>query len=142
MLLSYRRLKALVPSLNERPHGLDEFYQFVRADKIELTEKRFKKRGYYAISDGPNPISFIFLNTAQHIAKYLESAYHELTHHLVDYPCPFVKRKAESDAQMLTLIFLIPLNSLPRLVDDFYTLDAVYRDLVERRYKIYVRYGI
>jgi Zn-dependent peptidase ImmA (M78 family) len=142
MLLAYRRLKELVPSLNKRSHTAQDFWRIVEGESVFVSESYLKKRGYFAIKNLPPEFYFIFLQYNPAHFQWLETAFHELVHYFLHYPCDFLLNRHQCEAEEFALVFLIAEKDLPYLVANYAWQDEYFQLLIYRRLQVLHHNGI
>jgi hypothetical protein len=105
MMLSYSRIKSLVPDYNRRCFTRHSILALTRKYNCEFVEKPLKKPGYY-VTDCGGDIIFVDSRLKSHF--WFEVAFHEIVHLLIHYPCDFLHSKQQFEAENLALIFMIP----------------------------------
>lgn len=140
MNLSLPKLYRIMPDLNRRPLDESDFWQVCESRKIDVIERRQKKKGYYVpTKDG----DFVFIDSRLKNLNWLTVAYHELFHALLHFPAPFLAGKHQFEANAFTIISLCP---LPALSDTEYLRAANYchvrRFIIRERQRLNFLYGI
>lgn len=139
MMLSYQRIKEVIPAFNERPLTPEDFFFLTETNDIDVCEMKLKRRGYHVWDDGDD---YIFIKKTLRGLKWQETAFHELFHALVQVPLAIIHRKQQLEASAFALIALVP---LPMLRDyDFLEQNPtrhaywIYRE----RQRVYFLYGV
>ena len=108
-MLSYLKIKEIIPAFNERPLTDADFFFLTDTNRIEVNEIKIKKRGYHIWKDGA---VFIFIRKTLRGLKWLETAFHELFHAVLQIPTRYLHCKQQIEANVFALIALIPLPML------------------------------
>lgn len=150
MNLSIEKIRRYFPEFNLRPHDEKDFWRVAKQLKIIVDEQPLLIEGYYEYR---NKKHYILINTNQSKYEWLLTAFHELTHRLLDAPykkssillkrdLEKLKQKQERRAEDIALIFLIPKNMLFELQNTpFDELHPFTQKSLVHRQKVFERYG-
>ena len=139
-MLSYLKIKEIIPAFNERPLTDADFFFLTDTNRIEVNEIKIKKRGYHVWEDGED---FIFIRKTLRGLKWLETAFHELFHAVLQIPTRYWRHyKQQIEANAFALIALIPAPMLRGLafLEEHPTIYAHY--LFKERKRVFDLYGI
>lgn len=139
MMLCYERIKKIIPAFNERPLTEDDFYFLTEVNNIDVCEMKLKKRGYH-VWDGED--DYIFIKKTLRGLKWMETAFHELFHAMLQIPLKYMHRRQQLEANAFALIALIPLPMLQSysFLEENPTRHAYW--LFKERQKIFFLYGV
>ena len=140
MNLSYRILKNRISSFNRKAHGEQDFYRIAKEQKFQVYDLELECLGcYVADKDG----DYIFIDPRIRPPLRYEVEFHELTHALLDFPCDFLYFRQQLNAEIFSLIFLIPKKQLLELLQmPFDEIDYRLQPFIIRRKKIYEIFGV
>lgn len=137
--MAYDIIKKLIPAYNERALTEDDFSFLADTNEIGVCELPLKKRGYHAWDAG---IDCVFIRKTLKGLKWLETAFHELFHALLQVPCDFLHDRQQKEVVALCLIALIPLPMMENylFLEENPTPHA--KKLFREREKVYFLYGV
>lgn len=140
MNLTYRILRERVSSFNRRSHGESTFHRIRKRIDCDFDEKPRQKKGYYVTDESGD---VIFIDSRLSGKTRLEVLYHELTHALIHYPASFLERRNQLQAEIFSLIFLIPRKELFEYMNTpFEEIDSRLVPFLIRRQRIFERFGV
>lgn len=150
MIISYHLLKGHVPDLNERDHTEKDFWKILKRDRVRFEQADISVLGYYEIDEYGQ--EHIVINSQLTGAEWLRTAFHETTHHFLDYPISdeviklcrsmeVIQTRQEINAEALSLILMF---SFPTLENYILTGDIPehLEPYIEERLRILEIYGI
>jgi Zn-dependent peptidase ImmA (M78 family) len=137
--LSYERVKQIIPAFNERALTSEDFFLLGETSEIDIAEIKLKKRGYHVWDDGDD---YIFIKKTLRGLKWLETAFHELFHAVLQAPLKGMHAKQQLVANAFALIALIPLPMLEdySFLEENPTAHAFW--LYKERLRVKFLYGI
>jgi Zn-dependent peptidase ImmA (M78 family) len=114
--LSTEKIRSFFPEFNERAHDETDFWRVAQQTKTIVKETPLLIEGYYEYK---NKRHYILINSNLSRFEWLLTAFHELTHRLLDAPynkskillkrdIERLKQKQEERAENIALILLIP----------------------------------
>lgn len=136
---SYDIVKKLIPSLNERQLTDVDFSFTADFKGFDVCEMKLKKRGYHVWDDG---VDYIFIKKALRGIKWLETAFHELFHAVLQIPMKALHDKQQKEVVALSLIAIIPFPMLENYTFLEENPTPYARRLFKEREKIYFFYGV
>ena len=139
MKLAFSTLKKIIPELNERIITPKRILEIFRQRGIDFFELNIEDDGAFVTSDGR---SFVFLKSILQQLVYHETLLHEGGHALIHYPADFLERKHQLEAEVFSLVGMMPLKDLPRLNRIKHQLDAESYELLKRRNKANSIWGL
>jgi Zn-dependent peptidase ImmA (M78 family) len=139
MMLSYIRIKEIIPAFNERPLTPEDFFYLTAENDIFVSEIKLKKRGYHVWEEGED---FIFIKHSLRGLKWLETAFHELFHAVLQIPTKYLHCRQQIEANAFALIALIPQKLLTsyQFLEENPTTYAHW--LFKERKRVFFLYGI
>lgn len=139
MMLSYLKIKEIIPAFNERALTPEDFFLLAETNNIDVCEMKLKRRGYYVWDDGDD---YVFIKMSLRGLKWLETAFHELFHALTSIPVDYLHHKQQIEANAFALIALIPLPSLKSyaFLEENPTSNAQW--LFKERKRVFFLYGV
>ncbi len=139
MMLSYNKVKEIIPAFNERPLTPEDFFILTEMNDIDVCEMKLKKRGYHVWEDGDD---YIFIKKTLCGLKWLETAFHELFHAVLQIPTGYMHFKQQMEANAFALIALIPLPMLDgySFLEENPTTHAYW--LFKERRRVFFLYGV
>lgn len=137
--LSYNKIKEIIPAFNERSLEAEDFFFLTETNSIDVCEMKLKKRGYHVWEDGED---YIFIKKTLRGLKWLETAFHEMFHAVLQVPTNYIHHKQQLEANAFALIALIPLPMLDgySFLEENPTAHAHW--LFKERKRVYFLYGI
>ena len=132
MTLTYLQLKKILPELNEEIITPDRIFEVFQEKKIDFHELPLEGDGCYVTEEGKD---YVFLRSAMRQLLFYKTLLYESVHALVHYPAPFLLWRHNLEAEVLSLIGMMPLSDLPRLNRIKNQLDEENYDLLMRRNK-------
>lgn len=151
MNLSLEKIKETFPDLNERDHTSNDFWRAAKSLKILVKEEPMLIPGYYKVFRN-QPV--ILLNSDLPPMEWLLTAFHELTHHLLDFPYKKSSVLLYRDVQKLQSIqeeraeavALILLVSIPKLRElegtPFDQLHPFTQKVLIKRQRVFEKFGV
>lgn len=135
MNITFRILKNIFPELNEKVITSERIRQVFEERNIELLEVPMKGKGCYVSHENKD---YVFLRYNLSSLIYHETLLYESVHALLHVPSAhFLKRQHDLEAEVFSLVMMMPLADLPRLNIIKYQLDAENYEYVEQRNKIH-----
>lgn len=140
MMLAYSRIKQLVPEFNRATFTRRQIAALALKFNCEIYERKQKKFGYYVPDKSGD---YIFIDSRISAPFYFEVLFHEIVHLLIHYPCEFLTRKQDFEAENLALVFLVPKRTLFEYHQTpFDHIDKRLIPYLIRRQRIFEHYGI
>ncbi len=151
MLLSINKIKEVFPDFNEREHTADDFWRVAKQNKIIVREEPLLIDGYFKVY---RKRPYILINSNLPEFERLLTAFHELTHYLLD--APYKKSSVllyrdvqklesiqEQRAEEIALVLLIPKWKLLELEETpFEDLHPYTQQLLVKRQRIFEKHKI
>lgn len=142
MNLTYSRLKALIPPLNERIIMPEDIYKLFNKLEVELVEMPLRKRGYYKW-DYETRKDYVFIKRGLNQFLLHETLLHEACHASTSViAIESLLRRYELQAEIFTAIALMPFQLMKRSVKVIGSLDKETYELLKKRLKIYEVFNI
>lgn len=129
-MLTYLRLKQFLPELNIKIITPEKILNVLRLHNIEYAEIAMRGRGCYVNKDGKD---YVFLKSAMTQFLHHETLSYEAAHALTHFPADFLFWRHNLEAEVLSLICMIPKTHLKRLNRIKHQLDADTYDLLMKR---------
>jgi Zn-dependent peptidase ImmA (M78 family) len=129
----------MIPAFNERALTAEDFFVLGETSQIDIAELKLKKRGYHVWYEGDD---YIFIKKGLRGLKWLETAFHELFHAVLQVPMKSMHAKQQLVANAFALIALIPLPMLNdySFLEENPTTHAYW--LFKERQRVLFLYGI
>lgn len=134
MKLTFLQLKKIIPELNKKVITAARIFQVFRERQIEYNEIKMQGAGAYVTEDGKD---YVFLRDSLQAYLYHETLAYEGTHALCHYPASFLAFRHNLEAEVLSLVMMMPLSDLSRLNKIKHQLDDESYELLKRRNKAY-----
>ncbi len=123
MNLIFDKILEYFPDFNEREHNANDFWRIAKLEKIVVEEEPLLIPGYYQVKKKK---PYILINSNLSPFDWLLTAFHELTHHLLDVPykkssillyrnAQLLESIQEKRAEEIALMLLVPLKMLEEL---------------------------
>lgn len=132
MTLTYLQLKKILPELNEEIITPDRIFEIFQEKEIDFHELPLEGDGCFVTEEGKD---YVFLRSAMRHLLFYKTLLYESVHALVHHPAPFLLWRHNLEAEVLSLIGMMPLSDLPRLNRIKNQLDDENYDLLMRRNK-------
>lgn len=132
MKLTLLQLKKMLPEINRRVITPARILQIFRQQNIEFCEIPMEGLGGCVSDTGRE---YVFLRNSLPHLLYHETLSYEGVHALSHHPAPFLRWRHDLEAEVLSLVFMMPLTDLPRLNRIKHQLDEESYELLERRNK-------
>jgi Zn-dependent peptidase ImmA (M78 family) len=151
MPLFAEKVTEYFPDFNKREHLAEDFWLLAKSEKIVVKEERLLIQGYYKVYK-KKPV--ILINSDLPPLEWLKTAFHEITHHILDSPykkssillyrdVQKLENKQEERAEAVALILLVPQWKLKELENTpFDQLHPYTQELLTRRQYVFRKYGI
>lgn len=140
MNFTLKILRSRIASLNCRAHYEIDFHRVRRKIKCGYVLKNQNRSGYY-VTDISGDL--IFIDAKIHGLNKLETQFHELIHALLHYPCDFLARKQQLQAEVFALVLMIPKRDLFKYTTmNFEEIDYKLIPYLKRRKYIYEVFGV
>ncbi len=151
MNLIFDKIKEVFPEFNQREHTADDFWFVAKKEKIWVKEEPLLIPGYYQVCKNK---PCILINSNLSAFDWLLTAFHELTHHILDVPYKkssiLLYRKVqrlqniqERRAEEIALILLVPKIMLEKLENTpFDQLHPFTQKLLVKRGRIFEKHRI
>lgn len=150
MQLSTDRIREFFPDFNLRAHDEKDFWRAAQDLKVVVQETPLIIEGYYEYKKKQH---YILINSNLNHFDWLLTAFHELTHRILDVPykkstlllkrdLEKIKQKQERRAEDIALMFVIPLKMLLELQDTpFEELNPSLQKYLIQRQNVYERHS-
>ncbi len=132
MILTFDCLKRILPELNETVISPERILAKLAALNVKVFDAAIEENGYYITTAKRD---YIFLKNGMAHLIYHETLAHEFSHFGCHYPADFLRRKHQLEAEMMSLICMMPLTNLSRLNAVRHQFDNENYDLLMRRNK-------
>jgi Zn-dependent peptidase ImmA (M78 family) len=149
MNLIFDKIIKVFPDFNKREHDANDFWRVAKKEKIIVTEEPLLIPGYYKVEKRK---PYILINSNLSPFDWILTAFHELTHHILDVPykknsillyrnVQRLESIQESRAEEIALMLLIPLKRLEELEKTpFDQLHPFTQKLLVKRQRIFESY--
>lgn len=132
MKLTFLQLKKIIPELNRQVVSAARILQVFKDRDVEYHELPLQGKGCYVTASGRD---YVFLRDSLTSLLFHETLTYEATHALCHYPAPFLLWRHNIEAEVLSLVMMMPLADLPRLNRIKHQLDDESFELLKRRNK-------
>lgn len=140
MLTSYNIVRKRVYTFDRISHADADFRAICWKINCDYVFKPQRKKGYFVTDSSGD---YIFIDSRITGFNRFEAMFHELTHALLDVPCPFLHFRQQIQAETFALIFLIPKKMLFEYMNmSFDEIDYRLIPYLKRRKFIFDTYGI
>lgn len=139
MLLTYKRLKELIPFLNERVVTPEDLYAVFDRLGIHYFERKMRKNGYYVRADGED---YVFIKRGLETILAHETLAHEGGHALTQIPEKDLESRNQLQAEAFALICLMPVGTFRNLSRTADALEGEEYELLKRRNEVWNRWRI
>ncbi|MBS4027204.1 MAG: hypothetical protein KGZ58_01095 [Ignavibacteriales bacterium] len=151
MNLSLEKIKETFPFINEKAYTSNDFWRVAKSLKIIVKEEPLLIDGYYKVEKG-KPV--ILINIDLPPVEWTLTAFHELVHHLLDFPykkssvllyrdVQKMQSIQEERAEAIALILMIPILKLKELEETPFDQPHPFtQKVLVKRQRIFERFGV
>lgn len=139
MNITYLLLKKVLPELNRCVITVERILQVFCQRNIEYYEIPLEGDGAFVTKDGNN---YVFLRSALTQLLKHETILHEGCHALIHYPAPFLLRRHQLQADIFSLIGIMPLADLKHINRLKHQLEPESFELLKRRNEVNRRWKL
>lgn len=139
MHLIFSILKKTLPELNREIITPARMIYVFYHRLIEFHELDMPDAGAFVTCDGKN---YVFLKMALQQLIYHETILHEGCHALVHHPAPFLMWRHQIEAEVFSLVGMMPITNLRRLNKIRHQLEPESYELLMRRNKVNERWRL
>lgn len=132
MNLTLLQLKKILPEINRKVITPARILQVLKEQSIEFFEIQMNDDGAYVTDAGRE---FVFLRRSLQHFLFHETLAHETVHALSHHPASFLFWRHQLEAEVFSLVFMMPLADLPRLNKIKHQLDDESYELLKKRNK-------
>lgn len=138
MNVVFRLLKTkYFPELNEEPVGVDRIIEVLDRIGTNFFRLPMEGKGAYVV-DTEDKSEYVFISDAIRNLLDHETVAYEGVHAFAHIPsAKFLERKNNLEAEVISLIMMMPVTDLPRLNKIKHQLDEESYEYLERRNKAY-----